>query len=82
MNVNDAVMVNRAFVALTEASPRMARVIKVIWFKTHLRPQKQAQEIGCHWKELGEIGYRAKRMLENRLRFIEKKVLDTVGTRC
>jgi hypothetical protein len=81
MNVNDAVLVNRAFVALTESSPRMARAIKVIWFKANLRPQKQAQEIGCHWKELEEIGYRAKKMLENRLGFIEKKTLDTVGTR-
>lgn len=74
MDINDAVLVNRAYSQLAE---RTRKIIKVIWIKAHWRPQWQAQAIGCHWKELEEVGYRAYRMLENRLEFIERKCLHT-----
>lgn len=74
LDENDAVLVNRAYSQLAD---KTRRVIKVIWIKTWWRPQWQAQAIGCHWTKLDEAGYRAKKMLENRLNFIEKKVLHT-----
>ena len=72
MDIPDAVEVNRAYSQLGE---RTRKIIKVLWLKTTWRPQWQAQAIGCHWKELEEVGYRAKRMLENRLNFLETKCL-------
>jgi hypothetical protein len=74
MDVNDAVLVNRAYSQLGE---KTRKTIKVLFIKTTWRPQWQAQAIGCHWKELEGVGYRAKRMLENRLNFLEKNQLHT-----
>ena len=65
----DALLVNRAFWQLGE---KTRRTIIVMWFRHHWRPQWKAQKIGCHYTELEEVGYRAKRMLANRLKFIEK----------
>jgi hypothetical protein len=68
MDVNDAVLLNRAY---SQLGDRTRRTIKVLFIKTGWRPQWQAQAIGCHWKELDERGHQAKRMMENRLRQIE-----------
>jgi hypothetical protein len=65
-----ALLVNRAYWELGEKS---RRTILVIWFRPHWREQWKAQKIGCHHTELGEVGYRAKRMLKNRLDFVERK---------
>lgn len=74
LDENDAVLVNRAY---SQLGDRTRRVIKVLWIKTGWKPQWQAQAIGCHWKELEDVGFRAKRMLENRLAFIEKNLLQS-----
>ena len=69
LDVPDAVEVNRAYIQLGE---RTRRVIKILWFRTHWRPQWQAQKLGCHHTELGELGHKARLMLRNRLDFIQK----------
>ena len=74
LDENDAVLVNRAY---SQLGTKARKTIKVLWIKTGWRPQWQPQAIGCHWKELEEVGYRAKRMLENRLAFIEKSLHTT-----
>jgi hypothetical protein len=66
----DALLVNRAYWELGE---KTRKTIKILWFRTGWKPTWQAQKIGCHHTELGEIGYRAKRMLQNRLDFVERK---------
>jgi hypothetical protein len=66
----DALLVNRAYWQLAE---KTRRTIKILWFRTNWKPTWQAQKIGCHHTELGEVGYRAKRMLQNRLDFVERK---------
>lgn len=71
MDENDAVMVNRAYSQLGEY---FRRVIKVLWFRPHWRAQWQAQKLSCHHSDLGDLGYRAKTMLKNRLRFIEREL--------
>lgn len=70
MNENDAVMVNRAYSQLGEW---WRRAIKILWFKAHLRPQWQAQKLGVHYTELGDLGFRARLMLRNRLAWLESK---------
>lgn len=65
----DALLVNRAYWQLGEQT---RRTIKILWFRTGWRPQWKAQKIGCHHTGLDEVGRRAKLMLRNRLRFIEK----------
>lgn len=65
----DAVMVNRAYWQLGD---RVRQTIKILWFRPHWREQWKAQKIGCHHTELAELGYRAKRMLKNRLAFLER----------
>jgi hypothetical protein len=69
MDIPDAVLLNRAY---SQLGDRTRNIIKVLWFRTHWRPQWQAQKIGCHFKELGEMGEWAKKMLSNRLTFIER----------
>jgi hypothetical protein len=69
MDIPDAALLNRAY---SQLGDRTRNIIKVLWFRAHWRPQWQAQKIGCHFKELGEIGNRAKKMFENRLLFIER----------
>jgi hypothetical protein len=66
----DALLVNRAYWQLAE---KTRRTIKILWFRTSWKPTWQAQKIGCHHTELGEVGYRAKTMLKNRLDFVERK---------
>lgn len=72
LNEPDAVLVNKAYSQLGDWAQR---VIKTLWFAPvcYWRPQRQAQRIGCHWRELGDMGYRAKLMLKNRVRYIESK---------
>jgi hypothetical protein len=66
----DALLVNRAYWQLAE---KTRRTIKILWFRAHWKPSWQAQRIGCHHTELGEVGYKAKKMLANRLDFMERK---------
>ena len=80
LNEPYAVLVNRAY---SQLGDYYRRVIKVLWFKTHWRPQWQAQKLCCHHTELGDLGYRAKLMLKNRLRYVEsaeKKTLVSAET--
>jgi hypothetical protein len=71
----DALDVNRAYTQLPE---RTRTTIKLIYFpcvdKTGrpLTPKRKAQIIRCHYLDLRETGYMAKRMLRNRLRFLER----------
>ena len=65
IDVPDAVAVNRAFVRMATQTPTYANVIKVLVFKSWMRPTLQAQILGTHWTRLdGELG-RAKKMLKN-----------------
>lgn len=75
MDIPDAIMVNRAYSQLGE---RIRRVIKVIWFKPHWRPQWQAQKLGCHFTQLGELADHAKCVMKNRLDFLERRNSITV----
>jgi hypothetical protein len=70
MDINDAVLLNRAFSQLGEYT---RRVIKILWFRPHWRVQWQAQKLQVHHTELADLGYRSKRMMENRLKYIERK---------
>lgn len=70
MNEPDAVLLNRAYSQLGEYT---RRAIKILWFRSYWRPQYQAQKLGVHHTELGDLGYRVKRMMENRLKYLERK---------
>jgi hypothetical protein len=71
----DAVAVNRAFVGLPE---RTRITLKLIFFPCYdkaghaLTPKRKAQIIRCHYLDLKEAGHMAKKMLKNRLRFLER----------
>jgi len=69
LDIPDAVLVNRAYGQLGDTT---RRTIKVLWFRHHWKPQWQAQKLGCHYTELAEKGFLARKMLENRLDFIER----------
>jgi hypothetical protein len=70
MDENDAVLLNRAYSQLGEYT---RRVIKILWFRPHWRPQWQAQKLAVHHTELGDLGYRCKLMMQNRLKYLESK---------
>ena len=64
LNVPDAVEVNRVYVSLSGWD---RRVIKVLWFRTHWRPQWQGQKLGVHYTKLEEIGFKSLENLRERL---------------
>jgi hypothetical protein len=72
MDVNDAVLLNRAYSQLGEYA---RRAIKILWFRPYWRAQWQAQKLQVHHTELADLAYRAKKMMENRLAFIEKRAV-------
>lgn len=53
MDIPDAVEVNRAY---CELSGWDRRVIKVLWFRPHWRPQWQGQKLGVHYTKLEAVG--------------------------
>lgn len=75
VDVNDAVMVNRAFVRL---AGEQRRVLKIVYFRPHWRASWKAQKIGCRVVEIGERALRARLMLANVLAFMEKRVENSV----
>jgi hypothetical protein len=64
LNVPDAVEVNRVYVSLSYWD---RRVIKVLWFRTHWKPQWQGQKLGVHYTKLEEIGTKSLENLRMRL---------------
>lgn len=70
MNENDAVLLNRAY---SQLGDYWRRVIKILWFRASWRPQWQAQKLCVHHTELGDLGFRARLMMRNRLRYLESK---------
>lgn len=69
----DAVLVNRGYVHLWLVAERQAKIIKILTFRSYLRPQWQAQKLGMHWTELEEAYHRAKLMMRNQVFILEKK---------
>ena len=69
---NDALMVNRAYTRLAQIAESQAKIIKILTFRVHLRPQWQAQKLGIHYLVLDEAYYRAKLALKNNVAFLEK----------
>lgn len=76
----DAVLLNRAYNRLSMLAPKQGRIIKLLTFKSYLRPQWQAQKLGIHYLDLEKALYRAKLMMRNQLDFLEKGVYKEVGT--
>jgi hypothetical protein len=70
LDINDAVLVNRAYSQLAE---KTRRIIKILWFRPHWRPEWQAQKIGCHHTELKDLAAFAMCVMHNRLEFLEQK---------
>ena len=76
LNEPDAIVVNRAYVALRVIAPSQARAIKVCYFKPFWKPSWQAQSLQCNVRELAERAYLAKRALSNVLTSIESKSIS------
>ena len=75
IDVVDAQVVNKAF---AEIPGNYRRVIKVIYFREHWRPQWMAQKLGCHMTELPKLGYDARMVLKGRIDFIESRTHNSV----
>lgn len=69
----DAFILNRAYLHLRLAAPEQARIIKILTFRRHWRPQWQAQHLGIHYLMLGEALYKAKIMMKNILTVLNGK---------
>lgn len=70
----DAVLVNRGYTMLALFTARQARIIKIMTFRSHWRPQWMAQKIGIHYLELDAAYANAKRMLFDQVALIESSV--------
>lgn len=66
----DALLVNRAYWQLGE---KTRRTIKILWFRRSWGPERQARKIGIHKSKLEEVAELSKKMLSNRLRFVENR---------
>jgi len=73
IDIPDAVLVNRAYVRLATLTARQARIIRIMTFKAHWRPQWQAQKLGIHYLELPSAYYRARLMLAHQLEILDKQ---------
>jgi hypothetical protein len=69
INDPDAILLNRAFWQL---GGKVRLTIKILVFRSHWRPQWQAQKLGVHYLKLDQELVKAKRMMENRLTFLER----------
>lgn len=49
VNVPDAELVNRAYVAIPDFD---RRVLKYVYFRPHWRPSWMAQKLGCHYTQI------------------------------
>lgn len=49
VNVPDAELVNRAYVAIPDFD---RRVLKYVYFRRHWRPSWMAQKLGCHYTQI------------------------------
>lgn len=67
----DAYLLNQAFVELDEQT---RRTIKILVFRPHLRPQWQAQKIGCHYTMLEERLKAAKLLMAQQVGFMETRL--------
>lgn len=67
VDVVDAVLVNRAYVAMQDYD---RRVLKYVYFRRHWRPSWMAQKLGCHYTEIyGKLSLAKMRM---------RIILDTI----
>lgn len=75
INIPDAVMLNRAYVRM---AGEHRRVLKIVYFRPHWRASWKAQKMGCRIAEIGEKAYRSKKVMQNTLAFLEKRVQNPV----
>ena len=67
VDVVDAVLVNRAYVALRDYD---RRVLKYVYFRQHWRPSWMAQKLGCHYTQIYS------KLLDAKARM--RTILDTI----
>lgn len=67
----DAFLLNKVYSLLPE---RPRRIIKILHFRTHWKPQWQAQKLGCHYLNLNELNNYALIAFSHKLDDVENKV--------
>lgn len=76
LNLPDATLLNHVFWQLGRPTRRVLKTL-LFWPGRFWSLKKQCQYLGVRELELPQAFYKAERMLENRLRFVEEKRIKT-----